>query len=95
MFRKKAERKKRCPCPAEMENTSAFFGREPEDSATLLGVLSFVSGVSDSEEIFKVAEKCRRHGMDLRLGLNPEKKLDISSRSLEVKKQYSSRSLCT
>ena len=98
MSRKKAEREKRC----SVEKHSSSLKRKsagsiavllPEISATLLGVLSLVSGISDSEELIGVADKCRQHGMDLHLDLD-RKKTIISSRQLEGRKLCSSRQLC-
>ncbi len=72
-----------------MDSTVALL---PEISATLLGVISLVSGISDGEELINVADKCRRHGMDLHLDLD-RKKLKISSRQLRREKKCSSRQL--
>jgi len=94
MERKKAERVKRLAGESSPSvPDSAASSVDTESSEILLGMLSFVSGVSDSSELATVAEKCRLRGRDLKADLDSEKAAEFSSRQPEAERGRSSRSL--
>ena len=91
--RKKAERAKRISALPSRISALPCLNPEEEKTATFLGLLSFVSGITEREELFVAAERCRRRGGDFLFNPAPEKTAEFSSRPLEGGINCSSRPL--